>query len=218
MYITCIKYGLLFLIDAFRYSFQLLRGVCWIARLRTPIISVFGGAEAHEESEEYQKAFAFAERVARAGMSVITGGGPGIMQAANCGARAQKHKNKKKLNTLGIAVKGVDNHIETQCAPLIWVSTFFLRKWLLTCQSSAVVVFPGGVGTADELFETLNLFKHGRLSRMPIVLVNSAYWSPIIDWMKEQALPAGYIQETYLQFFTLVDTADEAFEAIRHVK
>ncbi len=204
-------------VQSLRYCAQLIRGIHALAHLQQPIITLFGGAESQQESPHYQQVYLFAQRLASKGFSVVTGGGPGIMQAANCGAMKGMPQEEAYKHSLGIAVHGIDDHVTGQCAPIVRVDMFFQRKWLLVKQAAAVVVFPGGLGTADELFYLMNLYKHDRLPRVPVVLVDRAYWEPLVTWLKERALPAGYIKEGFLSFFVLVDTIDEAFAVVQKV-
>jgi len=211
---TSMRFSFICFIRSLRYCAQLIRGMRVLKHLQQPVICVFGGAEAQQESQHYQQAFAFAQRLASKGVSVVTGGGPGVMQAANCGAAKGKPQGATYTNSLGIAVHGIDEHIEPACASMVYVDMFFQRKWLLVQQAAAVVVFPGGLGTADELFYLLNLYKHHRLPRVPILLVDRAFWGPLVQWIKESAFSAGYVQADYLDFFDVVDSIDEAYEVL----
>ncbi len=217
MKITCFKHGFFLFFSAIKLGFQLMRGACMLAKVQMPIVTVFGGREATEDNPYYKQAYDLSSRFVHDGMSVLTGGGPGIMYAANCGARSAIPKKQKKLQTLGIAVKGVDEAFENKCSPLLWVHYFFIRKWLLIRYALAFVVFPGGLGTADELFDVLNYMKHKRIPPLPVILIGSDYWAPIVDWMKDKALKEGFIKEQYMHFFIVTDSIDEAFSLVKKV-
>lgn len=195
----------------------MMRGACMLSKVRMPIVTVLGGSKVHEDNPYYKQAFELSKRLSQEGISSITGGGPGIMYAANCGAKAGNVSEDKTLNTLGIAVSRVDEDFENQCSPLFWVDYFFIRKWLLVRYSLGIVVFPGGIGTVDELFDVLNYKKHKRVPPIPLILVGAEYWQPLIDWLKNKALAQGYIEEYYLDFLTVVDSAEQAYMPIKKV-
>ena len=94
-------------------------------------------------------------------------------------------------------------------------SYFFLRKWLLIRYSLAFVVFPGGVGTVDELFELLNFMKHDKVPKLPVILIGTNYWQPIIDWLHTRAFKHGFVKQYQLDLITVTDDLDEAFEIVR---
>ncbi|MEX0849272.1 MAG: LOG family protein [Candidatus Dependentiae bacterium] len=216
MKISCVKHGSYLFFNAIKLGFQMMRGACMLAKVRMPIITIFGGQQAKENSVYYKQAYELSKRLAEHSISTVTGGGPGIMFAASCGSKDGK-QNDDKLNTLGIAVHGVDDDFENKCSPVFWVNYFFIRKWLMVRYSLGIVVFPGGVGTVDELFDVLNYMKHKRVPPIPLVLVGIDYWQPLIDWMEHKAIAQGYMKKYYLDFFILVDTADEAFAIVHRV-
>src|SRR5207249_2543618 len=136
-------FRLLFL--TFKTGMQLIRGIYHISRLAEPIITIFGGKFAQEESIYTRKAYELSMLCAEQGISVITGGGPGLMKAANCGvAETIMQKNKSKY-TLGIGIKSVDVDFKNKCAFVFRVDYFFIRKILLINYSSGFVIFPGGI-------------------------------------------------------------------------
>lgn len=183
-------------------------GVWHLSKLKRPIITVFGGAGAYEEGKYAQLAQDFGKKCAEHNLSVITGGGPGIMQAAECGAYS-----KSKKNTLGIAVRGVDEEVVDVCGPLIRVDYFFSRKWLLTRYSSVFVLFPGGIGTMDEFFYVLNLVKHKQMDKLPIIFVGTNYWRSLIDWYTH-AFEYEFITMPPQDAFTVTDDVDEVMKII----
>lgn len=174
-----------------------------------PCISVFGSARLHEESEWFDEARKFGKLITQHNFGVITGGGPGIMEGANLGA----HESGGISVGVGIELpfesgmnlyvdKGVENRY------------FFTRKVMFLKYSKGFVVFPGGLGTLDELFEALTLAQTGHNIKYPIVLVGKKHWSGLVDWIKTQLLGEGLISEKDLDLFRLVDTAEEAVNKI----
>ena len=184
-----------------------------LARIPMPMITVFGGAKEHRTKNYYQQAYDLSRRFAENGISIATGGGPGIMVAANCGAYSVKEK-ENSARTIGIAVDGVDEDFINPCTDLLRVDYFFMRKWLLIRYSVGFVVFPGGIGTIDELFELLNLIKHHRVPELPIVLIGTEYWKPLLDLLHNSALKSGLIDERLTKLFMVTDDLDEAFSVV----
>jgi uncharacterized protein (TIGR00730 family) len=193
------------------------RLACGLSKVRMPMVSVFGSSRVNPESEEYKRAYALGATLAQHEISVITGGGPGIMDAANCGAFSGRNQQDDMLNTMGIAVTGVDASFKSHCSEVMWVDTFFVRKWMLVRYSLGIVVFPGGLGTFDELFDVLNYMKHKRIPAIPVILIGIDYWQPLVDWMKSRALAEGYINAEYLKFFQLTDSIEEASSIIVNI-
>lgn len=191
-------------------GFQLIFGVYRLSRLSQPMVSVFGGKAAYEDGKYAALAHDFAAMCAKNNISVITGGGPGIMEAANCGA--YETANSKK-STIGIGVRGVDVDFVNKCAPLILVDYFFTRKWLLTRYSCGFVLFPGGIGTMNELFEVLDLIKHGKIKHVPVVLVGISYWKDLIAWY-EHAFEYEFIPLPSGNTFIVTDDITEAMRVI----
>jgi hypothetical protein len=169
-----------------------------------PCITVFGSARFKEDHEYYKKAYAVGKKLAEAGVTVMTGGGPGIMEAANRGA----YENG------GISVGcNIDLPLE-QSANLYmhrWVNIkyFFVRKVLLVKYSFAFVVMPGGLGTMDEFFETLTLIQTGIIKNFPVILIGKAYFEPL-DELLRQMVKHGTISEKDLNLVLLTDDIDEA--------
>ncbi len=192
-------------------SIQMIRGIYRLARLRQPVISVFGGKAAHEHGKYTAWAYDFASRCGKDGFSVITGGGPGIMEAANCGAYEATKQDTR--STLGIEVKGVDKEFKNPCTDIIMVDQFFVRKWLLMRYSCAYVLFPGGIGTMDEFFDVLNMMKLNKTKKVPIVLVGSSYWHSFLEWYKH-AFEYELIEAPAQSYFVVTDDIDEAFRIV----
>jgi uncharacterized protein (TIGR00730 family) len=172
-------------------------------------VSIFGSARTKPDSEEYVLAERIGEALARAGYTVITGGGPGIMEAANRGAGS----------TGGVSVGlGIELPFEQSLNDYVDIGIefryFFVRKTMFVKYSQAFVVLPGGFGTLDELFEAITLVQTGKITRFPIVLVGSDFWSGLLDWVKNQMLPAGKISHEDLELVHVTDDPDEVVDIV----
>lgn len=176
-----------------------------------PCVSVFGSARTPETSPYYKLAQEIANQLAQKGYGVITGGGPGIMEAGNRGAK----QGKGSSVGLNIELPFEQNH-----NPYIDKDKnmnyeyFFVRKVMFVKYSQGFIVMPGGFGTLDELFESLTLIQTHKIGRFPIVLVGTEYWKGLIDWIKTVMLKEGNINKDDLNLFKLVDTAEEAVAKI----
>ncbi len=195
-----------------KVGYQMMTGFFRLAQLPMPVVTVFGGAKVKKTDKFFNSAHDLAQRFARGGVSVITGGGPGIMTAACCGA-ASTRKKGERARTLGIAVSGVDEDYINPCADTLYVNYFFMRKWLLVRYSVGFVVFPGGIGTVDELFDLLNMVKHHRVPDLPIVLVGKEYWNPIVQWV-QSAFKHELVNERLTKLFVVTDSIDEAYDLV----
>ncbi|MEX0882694.1 MAG: TIGR00730 family Rossman fold protein [Cyclobacteriaceae bacterium] len=177
-----------------------------------PCVSLFGSASTKSDDHFYKVAEEIAAKLVRHGYGVITGGGPGIMEAANKGAHAEKGKSVG-LNIL-LPFEQFNN-IYIDSDKLITFDYFFVRKVMFTKYAQGFVVLPGGFGTLDELFEALTLIQTKKIGRFPIVMVGKDYWSGLIDWIKKVMLEQnGNINSEDLNLYALVDTATEAVEVI----
>jgi hypothetical protein len=205
LFITCIKSGLYGVYGWYK-----------ISQLSGPVITIFGATSVAQYTPYTQLAHDIAHQCVVLGMSVLTGGGPGVMEAANCGAHHQSQKEQKQYqHVLGISVQRLDSGYTNPCPPIIQVNTFFIRKWLLMNYSYAFIILPGGIGTADELFEVLNLIVTEKLQRVPIVLVGSSYWQPLIDWYYKSGIAHGLINAHWSDLFIVVDSVEDAIKAIK---
>lgn len=205
--------GLYLFFDSIIHGIEYIRAEYFIRSLRQPVVTIFGGTFAHKDAHFTQQAFTMGKLLAEHKISVLAGGGPGIMEAANCGAASVYHK-KNGIATLGIGVKGVDDRYKNPCAAVFIASHFFIRKHLLIRNSLGFIVFPGGIGTMDELFEVLNFLKHNRIPQVPVILIGKDYWQPLLDWFIESALKNGLIKDDYLTFFVITDSVEDALEKI----
>ncbi len=197
-----------------RSMLQFIRGIYLLSRLPQPIITIFGGARAGQDNEWSKQAYQLSYMFAQHGISVITGGGPGIMEAANCGAERVQKKQTHYGKTLGIGLRDVDVNFDNPCASVLRISNFFLRKWVLIRYSVAFIVFPGGIGTADEIFEVFNLLKHEKIKHCPFIFVGSSYWQPLIDWYTNSGLKEDFIAPEFANLFTVSDNLDEVFRIV----
>src|SRR5712664_523168 len=175
-----------------------------------PAVSIFGSARTARGSAEYETAERIASGLVQAGYAVITGGGPGIMEAANKGAV----QGGGVSVGLGIELPkevGLNEYVEVG----LEFRYFFVRKTVFIKYSQAFVVLPGGFGTMDELFEALTLVATGKITKFPIVLVGSAYWSGLLDWLKATMLADGKIGQEELALLRIADDADEVVKIIK---
>lgn len=177
-----------------------------------PCVSIFGSARTDKENKYYKLAEEIAFQVTQNGFGVITGGGPGIMEAANKGAKLGGGKSVG----LGIELPfetGNNEYVDKDLAQSF--DYFFVRKVMLVKYAQGFIVLPGGFGTLDELFEALTLIQTDKIGRFPIVLVGKDYWGGLIDWLTKALLAEGKISEKDLKLFRLADTAEEA---VGHIK
>ena len=177
-----------------------------------PCVSVFGSARTKPESQYYQNAEEIGYLLTQKGYGVITGGGPGIMEAANRGA---KRGNGKSVG-LNIELPFEQSHNEfIDNDKLLNFDYFFVRKVMFIKYAQGFIVLPGGVGTLDELFEAITLIQTGKIGKFPIVLVGSSYWEGILQWIKVTMLEGEQnISVEDLDLFNIVDTPSEAVEII----
>lgn len=176
-----------------------------------PCVSIFGSARLKPQDKYYEMAVEIAEKITDLGFGVITGGGPGIMEAGNKGAHG--HGKSIGLN--------IELPFEQHFNPYIDkgysmdYDYFFVRKVMFVKYSQGFIVMPGGFGTLDELTEALTLIQTTKIGRFPIVLVGSEFWGGLIDWFKNQLVKNGLISEEDLNLYRVVDNADDA---VAHIK
>jgi uncharacterized protein (TIGR00730 family) len=194
----------------FRIMSEFVDGFERMARIG-PCVSIFGSARTKPENPYYQLAEEIAYKLTLEGYGVITGGGPGIMEAANKGAKKGNGKSvglnielpfEQKPNEFIDLDKSINFHY------------FFVRKTIFLKYSQGFIALPGGFGTMDELFESLTLVQTHKIGEFPIVLVGKKYWAALIDWIKATMVIEGMVNETDLDYFHIVDTADEAVKVI----
>lgn len=196
-----------------KVQFQLMFSSWKLLKITPPIVSIFGGSRLGQEHQYAQQAFKFAQKLIEHDISIITGGGGGIMEAVNCGAITRKNK---KARSIGINIKGLDDR--NKCVEDYFELDFiFARKWLMTQYSIAFVIFPGGFGTLDELAEVLTLMQTKKLKRIPIILIGVTYWNDVMDWIHKSALQHELITKEDVTLFSLTDDLDHAFTIIRDI-
>lgn len=170
-----------------------------------PAVSVFGSARAAPDSRVYRDAHQLASLLAAQGLAIVTGGGPGVMEAANLGASEQPGASVG-LNILLPREQLANPYLDID----LNFRYFFTRKFLLIKQAIGFAIFPGGFGTADELFELLTLLQTGKMPPRPVVLVGRGFWDGLLQWLQEQVKAAAYISAEDLEWIYRVDTVEEA--------
>ena len=175
-----------------------------------PAVAIFGSARTAKGTAEYETAEGIAAGLVQAGYAIITGGGPGIMEAANKGAAEAGGVSVG----LGIELpreQGLNEYANVG----LEFRYFFVRKTVFIKYSQAFVVLPGGFGTMDELFEAVTLVETGKITKFPIVLVGSEYWSGLLAWMREKVHVAGNISASDLGLLAVADEPAEVVEIIK---
>ena len=176
-----------------------------------PCISVFGSARTAPDHPQYKLAVEISEAIVESGLGVITGGGPGIMEAANKGAR-NAGGTSVGLN-INLSFEQKHNEFIDQ-DKLMNFEYFFVRKVMFIKYSQGFVVMPGGLGTLDELFEALTLIQTEKIKRFPILLVGKEFWSGIVEWIKNALLKENKINPEDLDLVKVVDTKDEVIDCL----
>ncbi|MFA7619834.1 MAG: TIGR00730 family Rossman fold protein [Thiohalomonadaceae bacterium] len=195
----------------FQIMAEFVEGFERLARIR-PSVSIFGSARMKPDHPYYQLTEAIARQLSDAGFSVVSGGGPGIMEAANKGAYAGKSPSVG----LNIQLPHEQSGNPYQDISLSF-RHFFARKVMFVKYATAYVVLPGGFGTLDELAEILTLVQTGKTRRIPIILVNSAFWAGLIDWLRAKLVAEGMIDAADMELFQVLDTPEEVVDSIfRH--
>jgi uncharacterized protein (TIGR00730 family) len=184
-------------------GFETLRSV-W------PSVSVFGSARSGRNHIYYKDAVRVSQALSEAGFSIITGGGPGIMEAANLGA------TRGEGRSIGLNIKLPFEQGHNRFADIvIHFNYFFARKVMFVKYACGFVALPGGFGTLDEIFEALTLKQTRKIHDFPVILFGSAYWAGLVDWMSEQLLADKMISKRDLKLFHVTDDVDEVVEIIR---
>jgi uncharacterized protein (TIGR00730 family) len=184
---------------ALRIEGEIIEGFDTLARLGSAV-SIFGSARTRSQEEFYNKAEELGARLARKGITVITGGGPGIMEAANKGA----HEAGGVSVGLGIELPH-EQRINDFCNIAVNFRYFFARKLMFIKYAQAFVIFPGGFGTFDELFEALVLVQTGKIDHFPVILFGTAYWQPLVEWLSGAVREHGMIAPIDLELFKVTD-------------
>lgn len=178
-----------------------------------PCVSIFGSARTSSKDKYYKLATEIAFKLTQNGYGVITGGGPGIMEAGNMGAKAGGGPSVG-VNIVLPFEQEPNEYIDYD--KLISFDHFFVRKVMFVKYAQAFVIMPGGFGTLDELFEALTLIQTKKIGEFPVILVGKKYWDGLYNWIKETMLGEKNINEEDLDLFSVVDTADEVLDIIHN--
>ncbi len=188
---------------------EFLSGFEAVERIDRPAVSCFGSARAPEGSRPYELARETGRLFAEAGWAVVTGGGPGVMEAANRGCREGGGLS------VGFGIRlpheqGMNPYLDRE----LTFAHFYARKTMFVKAAEGFCVFPGGFGTADELFESLTLIQTGKVLHFPVVLVGEAYWAPLLEWVRGSALANGMVSPDDLSLLTATDEPRVALETV----
>lgn len=175
-----------------------------------PAITIYGSSRSQPGQEDYERAREIACLLGKQGFSIITGGGPGAMEAANRGAQEAGAKSVG-LNI----VLPEEQALNTYASLSISFNHFFVRKVMLVKYSIAFVIMPGGLGTLDELTEVLTLIQTHKIKPFPVILFNSSYWQGFLDWMRNSTLACEYISESDLELLRLSDEPSDVVEIVK---
>jgi uncharacterized protein (TIGR00730 family) len=192
-----------------RIAHEFREGFLTVERIGRPAVTVFGSARVGEDHSAYREARAVGKLLAEAGFAVVTGGGPGVMEAANRGAREGG----------GLSVGfNIELPHEQHSNPYLDIDLtfkhFYARKTMFVKAAEGFVIFPGGFGTLDELFEALTLIQTGKVLHFPVVLFDSGYWQPMLDWIAKRPLAEDMVSPADVALMTLTDDPAEAVATI----
>jgi uncharacterized protein (TIGR00730 family) len=194
---------------AARIADEFLQGFEAVERIGGPAISIFGSARVDEDHPAYVQARDVARRLAESGFAIVTGGGPGVMEAANRGARDGGGRS------VGFNIElPHEQHANPYLDIELTFKHFYARKTMFVKAAEGFVIFDGGFGTLDELFESLTLIQTGKVLHFPVVLFDTQYWGPLMDWIKERLLADGMISPEDLELLHLTDDPDDAVRLI----
>jgi uncharacterized protein (TIGR00730 family) len=184
-------------------------GFTAVNKIDRPAVTIFGSARVREGDAPYEDARAVARRFAERGWAVVTGGGPGVMEAANRGA-----KDADGLS-VGFNIElAHEQHVNRYLDISMTFRHFYARKTMFVKAAEGFVVFPGGFGTADELFEALTLIQTGKVLHFPVVLFDSAYWDELLDWFRDDLLAEGMISPDDVELLHVTDDPDDAVRRV----
>jgi uncharacterized protein (TIGR00730 family) len=188
-----------------RIAEEFLVGFQAVATIGRPAVSIFGSARIAEETATYEAARQTARLFAAAGLAVVTGGGPGVMEAANRGAR-----DGGGLSVGFNILLPHEQGLNPFCDIAVTFKHFYARKTMFVKAAEGFVIFPGGFGTLDELFESLTLIQTGKIGTFPVVLFDSDYWEEMLTWVREEALADGLVSPGDLDLLMVTDDPEEA--------
>jgi len=175
-----------------------------------PAVTIYGSARASPDDEQYAKTEEIARRLGEMGFSIITGGGLGLMEAANKGAL------EAGVKSIGLNIELPEEQLANVYASLsITFNHFFVRKVMLVKYATAFIIMPGGLGTLDELTEVLTLMQTHKIKPFPVILFNSDYWKGFLEWLRTFTLAKSFISEEDLNLLIVCDDTDEVIETVR---
>ena len=175
-----------------------------------PAVTIYGSARIKPDHEMYEKARRIAFLLGKEGFNIITGGGPGVMEAANLGGQ------QAGVRSVGLNIELPEEQVPNPyCSSVLTFSHFFVRKVMLVKYATAFIIMPGGLGTMDELTEVLELIQTERIKPFPVVMFGSDYWQGFLDWLKNSTLAGGYISEGDLRLLRLTDDPQEAADIVK---
>jgi uncharacterized protein (TIGR00730 family) len=189
---------------------EFLAGFQLVEQIDRPAVSIFGSARIAEGSATYEQARETGRAFAEAGFAVVTGGGPGVMEAANRGAQ--------EAGGLSVGFNVVLPHEQLPNAYLdvsLTLVHFYVRKTMLVKAAEGFVMFPGGFGTLDEMFEALTLIQTGKVRHFPVVLVGTSYWQGLLAWIRDAQLRAGAVTQEDIDILKLTDDPEEVVAIVR---
>jgi len=192
----------------FRIMSEMVKGLEVMGKLPDSV-TIFGSARTKPEDDLYRTARKIGQRFAEEGYAVVTGGGPGLMEAANRGA-TDAGGESVGLNIVLPSEQEPNKYVNT----LLSFRYFFIRKVMFVKYAKALVIMPGGFGTMDELFESLTLKQTGKMQRFPIILYDKKYWGGLYDWMREQMIDHGFIDPEELELFSITDDPEEVVDRV----
>jgi len=193
----------------FRIIGELVEGFDKLADIE-PAVSIYGSARIKEGDELYAKTEEIAYRLGKMGFSIITGGGPGVMEAANRGAL------KAGVMSVGLNINLPENQAaNAYTTKSISFNHFFVRKIMLVKYASAFVIMPGGLGTLDELTEILTLMQTQKIKPFPVALFDSLFWQDFLGWLRNSALSRGFISEEDFELLRVYDEPEKVTEAVK---
>ncbi len=193
----------------FRIMGELVEGFDKLSGIE-PAVTIWGSSRAKPDDEQYAKTEEIARRLGEIGFSIITGGGPGLMEAANKGAL------EAGVKSVGINIELPEEQVlNTYTSLSITFSHFFVRKVMLVKYATAFIIMPGGLGTLDELTEVLTLMQTHKIKPFPVILCNSDYWKGFLEWLRTSTLAKDFISEEDLTLLRVCDDTDEVIETVR---
>jgi uncharacterized protein (TIGR00730 family) len=193
----------------FRYMGELVEGFEKLSNIE-PAVTVYGASRLAIGTYNYEKTREIANLIGKEGFNIITGGGPGAMEAANLGAK------EAGVKSIGLNIDLPEEQVCNIYANIsLHFNHFFVRKIMLVKYSTAFVIIPGGMGTLDELTEVLTLIQTKKIKPFPVILFNSAFWKGFLDWLQNRSLTDGYITEDDLKLLRVSDDPKEIVDIIR---